>query len=194
MAGLADVGSPSEIECGNQTELVLGVDLALAGGNLERREVTGSLGEGPAIFGGADTGVRGSSVLPDCILFGIVCGSSSVRRSGQLTGTAAASSCEYRSEGLGVGVVRCQTQSENRTQYCTEGFEWGGHSKPLNQPGSERKQSAIAGTLYIRSIKSNLIRRKWQLICRPKRGRRRQSPVATSVVLEPVSCARSEPR
>ena len=43
MAGLADVGSLTEIESGNQTELVLSVDLALAGGNLERREVTSFL-------------------------------------------------------------------------------------------------------------------------------------------------------
>jgi hypothetical protein len=65
MAGLADVGSLTEIESGNQTELVLSVDLALAGGNLERREVTGSLGEGPAIFGGAETRVRVSRVFSD---------------------------------------------------------------------------------------------------------------------------------
>jgi hypothetical protein len=141
MAGLAAVGSLTEIESGNQTELVLSVDLALASGNLERREVTGSLGEGPAIFGGAETGVRGGSVLPDCISFGIVCGSSSVRRSGQLTGTAAATGREYRSERRGVGVVRYKTQSENRIQYRTEGFEWSGHSKPLNQPDCEREQS-----------------------------------------------------
>jgi len=41
MAGLADVGSLAENESGNQT--VLSVDLALAGGNLERREVTSFL-------------------------------------------------------------------------------------------------------------------------------------------------------
>src|SRR4030095_9668199 len=107
-AGLADVGSLSK-ESGNQTELVLSIDLALAGGNLERREVTGSLGEGPAIFGGAETGVRGNSLLPDCLPLGISCGSSSVRQSGQLTRPAAASSCDYRSERIGVGVGRCKT-------------------------------------------------------------------------------------
>jgi hypothetical protein len=170
MAGLADVVSFSEIESGNQTELVLSVELALAGGGLERRDVTGSLDEGSAIFGGAETGVQGGSVFSDCISFGIVCGSSSVRRRGQLTGTAATTGCEYRSERLGVGVVRCKTQSENRIQYCTEGFEWSGDSKPLNQPDSEREQSAIKGTLYIRNINSNLIRRKYQLNLLPEKS------------------------
>ncbi len=40
MAGLADVGSLSENESGNQT--VLSVDLALAGGNLDAERLQGA--------------------------------------------------------------------------------------------------------------------------------------------------------
>src|SRR5262249_54861618 len=116
MAGLADVCSLSGDERGNQNQVGFSINPGPLGGGPERRDVTGSLDQGPTIFGRVETGVQGSSVLPDCISFGIACGSTSVSRGGQLTGAVAAASWEYRSERLGVGVARCKAQSENRTQ------------------------------------------------------------------------------
>src|SRR5215467_3808065 len=116
---LAEIVSLSWNEGGEQTEPVLSVGLALPGCYLERRDVTVSYGQRSVIFRAAETAVRVSGVLPACILFGTVCGSKSVRHSGQLARPTA-------------GVGRRKTQSKNQKHY--KGLEWAGHSQPLNQP------------------------------------------------------------